>query len=235
MVLPQAVLRAATHGPALVELKNGDSYSGTLAAVDNLMNIRLENTVFTPLGSQRFERLKECTIRGQFVKFVRFPDNVLDSLAAQQEAAQAVAAAGARWKGRGGRSGGGRSGGRGHSVDDSLVGATQSIAVPAALVGAIIGRGGETIKRFSDESGARIAVDKDVVDASDERNIYLSGSLQCIEHARELISALVRERSGPRGHSGRSGNRRVPSQRFSGQGSGSSSTRGRGGKGKGNL
>ena len=28
--------------PALVELKNGDSYTGTLVAVDNFMNIRLE-------------------------------------------------------------------------------------------------------------------------------------------------------------------------------------------------
>eukprot|EP00913_Durusdinium_trenchii_P009366 g8802.t1 len=78
MVLPQAVLRSASHGPALVELKNGDSYSGTLVAVDNFMNIRLEDAVFTPRLEQKFEHMKECTIRGQFVKFIRFPDNILD-------------------------------------------------------------------------------------------------------------------------------------------------------------
>eukprot|EP00429_Kryptoperidinium_foliaceum_P103343 CAMPEP_0176247736 /NCGR_PEP_ID=MMETSP0121_2-20121125/33107_1 /TAXON_ID=160619 /ORGANISM="Kryptoperidinium foliaceum, Strain CCMP 1326" /LENGTH=95 /DNA_ID=CAMNT_0017587397 /DNA_START=66 /DNA_END=349 /DNA_ORIENTATION=+ len=89
MVLPQTVLRSAAQGPALVELKNGDSYSGTLAAVDNVMNIRLEDVVFTPRSEYRFERLKECTIRGQFVKFIRFPDDILERVVAEEAAARA--------------------------------------------------------------------------------------------------------------------------------------------------
>merc|ERR1719454_2421755 len=101
MVLPQEVLRFAANGPALVELKNGDSCSGTLAAVDNLMNIRLEDAIFTPRGESRFERLKECTIRGQFVKFVRFPDDLLERIAAQEVPAAATASTtastGGRW------------------------------------------------------------------------------------------------------------------------------------------
>jgi len=225
MVLPQAVLRAATNGPTLVELKNGDSYSGTLAAVDNLMNIRLEDTIFTPRGAQHFERLKECTIRGQFVKFVRFPDDILDFVAEQQEAARAAAALGAassRWRGRGGKAGG-----RGRGRAEGGAGASQSMQVPAALVGAIIGRGGETIKRFSEESGARIEVAKDAPEAAKERSIHLSGSPECIERARDLIAALVQERSGPRVGSG--GGR--PRQR--GRSGASSSNQAGGGRARG--
>ena len=87
-----------------MELKNGDSYSGTLVAVDNFMNIRLEvgplqelemcqDAIFTPRLEHKFEHMQECTIRGQFaavsalflepslgseVKFIRFPDDILD-------------------------------------------------------------------------------------------------------------------------------------------------------------
>uniref|UniRef100_A0A7S4R6Q8 U6 snRNA-associated Sm-like protein LSm4 n=1 Tax=Alexandrium monilatum TaxID=311494 RepID=A0A7S4R6Q8_9DINO len=229
MVLPQAVLRSATHGPTLVELKNGDSYSGTLAAVDNLMNIRLEDTIFTPRGSERFERLKECTIRGQFVKFVRFPDNILDFIEEQQEAARAAAALSGK-RGRGGGKGGGK--GRGRPGGAGAAGATQSIMVPASLVGAIIGRGGETIKRFSEESGARIEVAKDAPEAARERSIHLSGPSECIERAQSLIASLVQERSGLSG--GRGGGR--PRQRAGpgaqGRSGASSGGQGQGGGGR---
>merc|ERR1719281_1109755 len=87
MVLPQGVLRAALRGPVLVELKNGDSYSGTLAGIDHLMNLRLEDAVFTSRSEYRFEKLKECMIRGQFVKFIRFPDEILERCVAQEMAA----------------------------------------------------------------------------------------------------------------------------------------------------
>ena len=102
MVLPQAVLRGSAGGPVLVELKNGDAYSGTLAAVDNLMNIRLTDVILTPRSEYKFERLRECTIRGQFVKFVRFPDDILDRLIIEQEMADASAASGRRGRGKGG-------------------------------------------------------------------------------------------------------------------------------------
>ncbi|CAE8642674.1 unnamed protein product [Polarella glacialis] len=181
MVLPQAVLRAAVRGPALVELKNGDSYSGTLAAVDNLMNIRLEDAVFTPRSEHKFERLKECTIRGQFVKFVRFPDDILDRLTVRQEASSSSAS---RWKGRGKASGKG--------VPEN----GRTVTVPASMIGAIIGRGGDTIKRISTDSGARIEVSKDQLETFDDRAIFLSGSIECVERAADMIAAFVRDRAG---------------------------------------
>mmetsp|Transcript_22907 Transcript_22907/g.58563 ORF Transcript_22907/g.58563 Transcript_22907/m.58563 type:complete len:216 (-) Transcript_22907:114-761(-) len=180
MVLPQAVLKAASGGPTLVELKNGDSYSGTLAAVDNMMNIRLEEVVFTPRSEYRFEKLKECTIRGQFVKFIRFPDDLLGRVVAEEAATS--------------RRGGGRGGGRGGRGAQGS-GPSIRLAVPSNLVGAVIGKGGETIKRLSLETGARIEVAKDAPPTAPERNIFLSGPADAVEKAKGLIESMVRDRS----------------------------------------
>jgi len=189
MVLPQGVLRTALHGPVLVELKNGDSYSGTLAAIDHLMNIKLEDAIFTPRSEHRFEKLTECMIRGQFVKFFRFPDELLAICVAQENASRASEGRGKGRKGKGGK------GGRGDSRGDA-----RCLEVPAALIGMIIGRGGETIRRFSEESGAQIEVARDQSDSTEQqvRNIYLRGAPECVEKAYEKISAFVREKSAAR-------------------------------------
>eukprot|EP00439_Symbiodinium_sp_Y106_P063637 s853_g9.t2 len=188
MVLPQAVLRSASHGPVLVELKNGDSYSGTLVAVDNSMNIRMEDAILTPHTEHKFERMKECTIRGQFVKFIRFPDDILDRVLATQDAALS----GSR-KGRG-------KDGRGKADE-----ANKMLSVPSSMIGAIIGRGGETIKKFCTESGARIEVSKDQLETTAERAIFLSGSKESVERADAMIRDFVQERAASRAkaHSGK--------------------------------
>jgi len=229
MVLPVGVLRAAVTGPVLVELKNGDSYSGTLAAVDNLMNVRLEPAIFTSKGEHKFERLKGCMIRGQFVKFIRFPEDILEVIS-QQEANAAALGKDARAKGRGR---GGKSQGRGGKE-----GGQHRISVPSSLVGTIIGRGGETIKRLSAESGAQIDVAKDAADAADERFIYLFGLPECVERAQELISAIVREKAsigkGGGGYKGGQGPAQPQLQAGDrGQSKGGQAhPRGQGGKGK---
>eukprot|EP00435_Cladocopium_sp_Y103_P055177 s253_g18.t1 len=217
MVLPQAVLRSASQGPALVELKNGDSYTGTLVAVDNFMNIRLEDAVFTPRTEHKFEHMKECTIRGQFVKFIRFPDNILDRVLATQEAAL-------------GRKGRGKEG-KGPKPDD----VNKMLSVPSSLIGAIIGRGGETIKRFCTESGARIEVSKDQIDTAQERVIFLSGSAEHVDRAEAMISDFVRERVANRARGSGKGNqaegRRSGGQRQGGRGKGGKKGGGGGGGG----
>eukprot|EP00931_Biecheleriopsis_adriatica_P119249 TRINITY_DN94494_c0_g1_i1.p1 TRINITY_DN94494_c0_g1~~TRINITY_DN94494_c0_g1_i1.p1 ORF type:complete len:266 (+),score=63.01 TRINITY_DN94494_c0_g1_i1:34-831(+) len=199
MVLPQAVLRAANRGPVLVELKSGDAYSGTLAAVDNLMNIRLEDVVFTPRTEHKFEKMAECTIKGQYVKFIRFPDDILDRLVARH--AEAGGSSGSRK-------------GRGKDKGPKAGEVNKMLTVPAAMIGAIIGRGGESIKNFCTDSGARIEVSKDQLDTAEERAIFLSGSQECVDKAEELIMAFVKERTA--------------SSRGKGQGQG----RGGGGKGR---
>merc|ERR1719330_1451606 len=97
------------------------------------------------------------------------------------------------------RKGAGRGGSRGRGGPPA--GAAR-IAVPASVVGAVIGKGGETIKRLTLETGARIEVSKDAVEGAEERSIFLSGPPEAVEQARKLIEALVRDRSGPRGGSG---------------------------------
>eukprot|EP00927_Polykrikos_kofoidii_P075405 TRINITY_DN71582_c0_g1_i1.p1 TRINITY_DN71582_c0_g1~~TRINITY_DN71582_c0_g1_i1.p1 ORF type:complete len:239 (+),score=32.15 TRINITY_DN71582_c0_g1_i1:183-899(+) len=190
MVLPSVVLRAVLNGPALVELKNGDSYSGTLVAVDNLMNVRLEDALYTPRDEERFLRLKECILRGKYVKFIRFADDILDNPSLQPEPAFGYDSKGYKGRGKGGKSKG----------KGEVPGPTR-MTVPSLLVGAIIGRGGDTIRRFCLESGARIEVSKASPEessspsAEDERAIFLSGSPECVERARALINALVQERS----------------------------------------
>lgn len=202
MVLPQGVLRAALRGPVLVELKNGDSYSGTLAGIDHLMNLRLEDAVSTARSECRFEKLTECMIRGQFVKFIRFPDEILERCVMQEAAAANLSTAGS-----GGGSGKGRKergrgkGGKGGRQSEGAGGGPRQISVPSSLVGMIIGRGGETIRRLSVESGAQIEVARDQAEAwpaPQERHIYLRGSPECVERAYGMIAAFVREKAASR-------------------------------------
>eukprot|EP00930_Biecheleria_cincta_P012810 TRINITY_DN11731_c0_g1_i1.p1 TRINITY_DN11731_c0_g1~~TRINITY_DN11731_c0_g1_i1.p1 ORF type:complete len:259 (+),score=45.37 TRINITY_DN11731_c0_g1_i1:110-778(+) len=162
-----------------------------MAAVDNLMNIRLEEVTFSSHAENKFEKLKECTIRGNYVKFVRFPDDILDRLASRQDAAISSSGSGRKGRGKEGKG----------TVKPGEV--SKTVTVPAVMIGAIIGRSGETIKRFCVESGARIEVIKEQLDNSDQRDqrtIFLSGSQECVDKAASLIQSLVRDRASGRKH-----------------------------------
>eukprot|EP00931_Biecheleriopsis_adriatica_P063129 TRINITY_DN38195_c0_g1_i1.p1 TRINITY_DN38195_c0_g1~~TRINITY_DN38195_c0_g1_i1.p1 ORF type:complete len:913 (+),score=214.25 TRINITY_DN38195_c0_g1_i1:37-2775(+) len=60
-----------------------------------------------------------------------------------------------------------------------------SMTVPPAKVGKIIGRGGETIMQLQQESGARLRVDKN------ESAIRLSGSADAVAAAKQLIQEVI--------------------------------------------
>ncbi|CAK9020633.1 unnamed protein product [Durusdinium trenchii] len=111
-----------------------------------------------------------------------------------------------------GRKGRGKDGKGGPKPDD----VNKMLSVPSSLIGAIIGRGGETIKRFCTESGARIEVSKDQIDTAQERVIFLSGAKENVDRAEAMIMDFIRERvanrarnsgkgqgDGRRGQSGR--------------------------------
>ncbi|KAH7647324.1 P-ATPase [Cryptosporidium bovis] len=74
MVLPLSVIKAAHHKPVLVELKNGETYSGILTGVDGFMNISLFNVICTSKGGNSFSKMIECYIRGNNIKFIRMDD-----------------------------------------------------------------------------------------------------------------------------------------------------------------
>jgi U6 snRNA-associated Sm-like protein LSm4 len=103
MVLPLTLLRAAPNHPILVELKSGEAFSGVLAECDGWMNIRLRDAVLTSKDGDRFWRVPDCYIRGNNVKFIRVPEEVVD-VAARAESApepQRSFHMGAKGKGKG--------------------------------------------------------------------------------------------------------------------------------------
>lgn len=72
MVLPSTLLSTAKNEPILVELKNGETYSGTLLNNDGFMNLHLTATVCTSANGERFWKMPVCYIRGSSVKYIRF-------------------------------------------------------------------------------------------------------------------------------------------------------------------
>eukprot|EP00927_Polykrikos_kofoidii_P016649 TRINITY_DN17534_c0_g1_i1.p1 TRINITY_DN17534_c0_g1~~TRINITY_DN17534_c0_g1_i1.p1 ORF type:complete len:1908 (-),score=371.19 TRINITY_DN17534_c0_g1_i1:105-5828(-) len=95
-----------------------------------------------------------------------------------------------RSRGRRSRSRSGRRGGGGPKV----------IQVPPELVGMLIGKGGETIKAISRDTGARIEISKD--DRDSDRTVTIAGSEENIQRAQDAIDEVLskgRDRDGRRG------------------------------------
>ncbi|KAI7121444.1 hypothetical protein KC316_g18023, partial [Hortaea werneckii] len=75
-----------------------------LVNCDTYMNLTLKEVVQTSPEGDKFFRLPECYVRGNNIKYLRVPDEIVDVVKEQQAAQQAQ---------RGGR-GGGMSGRRDH-------------------------------------------------------------------------------------------------------------------------
>jgi len=68
---------------------------------------------------------------------------------------------------------------------------TEDFRIPEKLVGLVIGRGGEQIKRMQQESRCKIRIASDS-DGTQERTCTLSaGSQDSIEHAKQMLSEVV--------------------------------------------
>ncbi|KAJ1608938.1 hypothetical protein OIY81_970 [Cryptosporidium canis] len=59
----------------MVELKNGETYSGILTGVDGFMNLVLNNVICGSRGGNDFFKVLECYIRGNNIKFIRISDD----------------------------------------------------------------------------------------------------------------------------------------------------------------
>ena len=66
------------------------------------------------------------------------------------------------------------------------------IPVPNDIVGLIIGKGGETIRQLTVESGAKIQVAKKSVDATGMRNVFVEGPDDKYRKAKEMIDDIIR-------------------------------------------
>ena len=111
-MLPLSLLRTAIGHPMLVELKNGDTYNGRLVSCDSWMNINLRDVICTSRDGDRFWRMPECYMRGNAIKYLRIPDEVIDMVNEDEQLKSDRGGKGARG-GRGGRIGGRGGGGKG--------------------------------------------------------------------------------------------------------------------------
>lgn len=64
----------------LVELKNGETYNGHLVSCDSWMNLNLREVICTSRDGMRFFQLRECYVRGNTIKYLRIPDEVLEKV-----------------------------------------------------------------------------------------------------------------------------------------------------------
>eukprot|EP01039_Chlorochromonas_danica_P000262 gene262-281_t len=78
-MLPLSLLKAAIDHPMLIELKNGDTYNGRLVSCNVYMNICLKDVICTSKDGERFWKLPECYIRGNSIKYLRIPDDIIDT------------------------------------------------------------------------------------------------------------------------------------------------------------
>ena len=56
----------------------GETYNGHLDSCDNWMNINLREVICTSPDGERFWRLPEIYIRGNTIKYLRVPDEIID-------------------------------------------------------------------------------------------------------------------------------------------------------------
>jgi len=75
---------------------------------------------------------------------------------------------------------------------------SETVECPASAIGAVIGKGGETIRSIQEDSGARVNVERD------PPSVRLSGAKDSVTKARKLVEAvLAKEAKGkelPKGH-----------------------------------
>ncbi|CAF2012818.1 unnamed protein product [Brassica oleracea var. botrytis] len=113
LFLPLSLLKTAQGHPMLVELKNGETYNGHLVNCDTWMNIHLREVICTSKDGDRFWRMPECYIRGNTIKYLRVPDEVIDKVQEEKTRTDRKPPGVGRGRGRGVDDGGARGRGRG--------------------------------------------------------------------------------------------------------------------------
>ncbi|KAK2676009.1 LSM domain, eukaryotic/archaea-type [Fusarium oxysporum f. sp. vasinfectum] len=87
-MLPLGLLNAAQGHPMLVELKNGETLNGHLVSCDTWMNLTLKEVVQTSPEGDRFVRLPEVYVKGNNIKYLRVPDEIIDQVSESQKGQQ---------------------------------------------------------------------------------------------------------------------------------------------------
>jgi len=79
------------------------------------------------------------------------------------------------------------------------------ITIFNSVIGAIIGRGGENIRRIREVSQATVEMTREC-NENDERRITLSGTAKQVRYARLMINDVIEGKRGPRGDQSNSRN-----------------------------
>ncbi|KAK3323457.1 hypothetical protein B0T19DRAFT_204999 [Cercophora scortea] len=134
-MLPLGLLNAAQGHPMLVELKNGETLNGHLMMCDTWMNLTLREVVQTSPDGDKFVRLPEVYVKGNNIKYLRVPDEIID-IAKEQQQGQQGGYRGGRGGGqsRGDRGRGGRGQGRGDAAGAGVVAAVGALECLAVMV-----------------------------------------------------------------------------------------------------
>ncbi|KAL2397928.1 putative U6 snRNA-associated Sm-like protein LSm4 [Exophiala dermatitidis] len=112
-MLPLGLLTAAQGHPMLVELKNGETLNGHLVNCDTWMNLTLKEVVQTSPEGDRFWRLPEAYVRGNNIKYLRVPEEIIELARESQQHQNQQGGHGHGPRGRGGQGHRGDQGGRG--------------------------------------------------------------------------------------------------------------------------
>ncbi|GAM22208.1 hypothetical protein SAMD00019534_053830 [Acytostelium subglobosum LB1] len=84
-MLPLSLLRTGQGHQIMVELKNGETYNGILVNCDNWMNINMKTIVRTSKDSDKFWKLQSCYIRGNTIKYISVPDEIIDLVVEEEQ------------------------------------------------------------------------------------------------------------------------------------------------------
>ncbi|KAF2861660.1 Sm-like ribonucleoprotein [Piedraia hortae CBS 480.64] len=114
-VLPLSLLTAAQGKPMLIELKSGETLNGHLVSCDTYMNLTLKEVVQTNAEGTKFFHLPEAYVRGNNIKFLQVPTELINVMKEQQQSqhGQRGGRGGIQRGGRGDRGRGMRGRGRG--------------------------------------------------------------------------------------------------------------------------
>ncbi|KAL0481106.1 U6 snRNA-associated Sm-like protein LSm4 [Acrasis kona] len=101
-MLPLTLLKGAQTTQMMVELKNGETFNGTLVNCDSWMNLNLKDVVCTSRDGTSFYQMPECYVRGNLVKYIRVSDDILTQVSEEAKKERTPKPArGGRGRGRG--------------------------------------------------------------------------------------------------------------------------------------
>lgn len=112
----------------LVELKSGETFNGHLVNCDNWMNLTLREVIQTSPDGDKFWKLPECYIRGNTIKYLNVPEEIVDMVKEDEsrqrhQSGRGRGRGGGNYNNRGNRGGRGQNRGRGNSNIGTVIGA----------------------------------------------------------------------------------------------------------------